>query len=157
MVIGYGGGWLSTRALAGGVPSAGPETGFGVPGVFSVRWLTGAEPHSGTTFEVVGSTGFAVLVVVACLVLAERVPVLVSPMAAVGALALTVYTGQILAIRVLMDVAPEAVQGLRTWLWFAAVALLGATSWRSVVGRGPLEWLVTWTSSRAAQRSSASP
>ncbi len=150
LVGGYGGGWLSTRLLAGGVPSAGPEAGFSVPGVFDVRWLSGAQPHSGTTFEVVGSTGFAVLVVVACLVVAERLPAPVAPLAAVGALALSVYTVHIVVIRVLMDVAPDAAQGPRTWLWFAVAALVGATAWRSLVGRGPLEWLLTWTSSRAA-------
>ena len=157
VVAGYGGGWLSTQLLAGGAPSAGPEAGFGAPGVFSVRWLTGAEPHSGTTFEVVGSTGFAVLVVVGCLLLAERLPAPVAPVAAVGALALTVYTVHIVAIRVLMDVAPDAAQGFGTWLWFAVVALAGATAWRSAIGRGPLEWLLTWTSSRAAGLTPSSP
>jgi uncharacterized membrane protein YeiB len=156
-VAGYGGGWLSTRFLADGVPSDGPESGFGVPGVFDVRWLTGAEPHSGTTFEVLGSTGVAVLVVVGCLLLAERLPVPVVPVAAVGALALSVYTVHIVAIRVVMDVAPEAAQGFRTWLWFASVALVGATAWRAAVGRGPLEWLLTWTSSRAARLPPSAP
>jgi hypothetical protein len=28
--------------------------------------------------------------------------------------------------------------------------VLGAGLWRLVVGRGPLEWLLTWTSRRAA-------
>jgi uncharacterized membrane protein YeiB len=157
VVLGYGGGWLSTRLLAAGDPSAGPETGFGVPGVFDVRWLTGAEPHSGTTFEVVGSTGVAVLVVVGCLVLAERLPALVAPVAAVGALALTVYTVHLLVIRVLMDVAPDAAQGFPTWLWLAGGALVGATAWRATVGRGPLEWLLTWTSSRAARLPPSAP
>ena len=150
-VVGYGGGWLSTRLLGGGVPSAGPETGFTAPlGSFRVAWLTGAEPHSGTTFEMVGSTGFALLVVVACLVVAERLPRVTAPLAAVGALALTVYTVQLVAIRVLMDVAPAAARGPVSWAWFATVALLGAWLWRRSVGRGPLEWLLTWSSSRAA-------
>ena len=151
VVVGYGGGWLSTQLLGGGVPSAGPETGFTAPpGSFRVAWLTGAEPHSGTAFEVVGSTGFALLVVVACLVLAERLPRLTAPLAAVGALALTVYTVQLVAIRVLMDVAPAAARGPVSWAWFAGVALVGAWLWRRSVGRGPLEWLLTWSSSKAA-------
>jgi MYXO-CTERM domain-containing protein len=150
VVVGYGGGWLSTRLLTGGVPSAGPEAGFGVPGVFSLRWLSGAEPHSGTTFDVVGSTGFAVLVIVACLRAAERLPRICTPFAAVGAMALTVYSLQLVAIRVLGEVEPGAPSGAVTWLWFALAALAGATAWRRLVGRGPLEWLLTWTSSRAA-------
>ena len=49
--LGYLGGWMSTRALAGSVPSAGPEAGFAAPvGEWEAAWLTGAEPHSGTTF-----------------------------------------------------------------------------------------------------------
>jgi uncharacterized membrane protein YeiB len=157
VVTGYGTGWLSTLWLAGGVPSSGPETGFTAPGAFDVRWLTGAEPHSSTTSEMVGSTGFALLVVVACLALADRLPRLVAPLAAVGALALTVYTVQILAIRVLLDLAPQAAQGVGTWAWFALVALVGATLWRHAVGRGPLEWLLTWSSSRAAGLAPSSP
>ncbi len=157
-IVGYGGGWLSTQLLAGGVPADGPEAGFSAPlGSFAGRWLTGAEPHSGTTFEMVGSTGVAVLVVAACLVLADRLPAVTAPPAAVGALALTVYTVHVVAIRVLMDVAPEAARGAGTWAWFAGAALLGAWLWRRTVGRGPLEWLLTWTSSRAARLPPSAP
>jgi uncharacterized membrane protein YeiB len=105
----------------------------------------------------VGSTGFALLVVVACLVAADRFGAIVAPVAAVGALALSVYTAQIVAIRVLMDVAPAAAQGAASWLAFTIAALLGATLWRLAVGRGPLEWLLTWTSSRAARLPPSSP
>jgi uncharacterized membrane protein YeiB len=158
VVAGYGGGWLSTEILGGGVPSAGPETGFTAPpGSFRVAWLTGAQPHSGTAFELVGSTGFAVLVIVACLVLAERLPALTAPLGSVGALALSVYTAHIVAIRVLLDLAPRAAEGAVTWLVFALVALVTATLWRRTIGRGPLEWLVTWTSSRAAGLRPSSP
>ncbi len=158
VVAGYGGGWVSTRVLASGVPSRGPEAGFRFPpGEWRAGWLTGAEPHSGTPFEVVGSTGVAVLVLVTCLVLAEWSPAAVAPVGAVGALALTVYTVHILAIRVLMDVAPQAAQGADSWFVFVGVAVLGATTWRLTVGRGPLEWLLTWTSSRAAGLPPSSP
>ena len=157
-VVGYGGGWLSTQVFGGGVPSAGPETGFTAPpGSFRVAWLTGAEPHSGTTFEIVGSTGVALLVVVTCLAVADRFGSIVAPVAAVGALALSVYSAQIVAIRVLMDVAPAAAQGTAGWLAFTVAALLVATLWRRAVGQGPLEWLLTWTSSRAARLPPSSP
>ena len=158
VVVGYGGGWLTTNLLAGGVTSAGPEAGFRFPpGEWRVSWLTGAAPHSGTTFEMVGSAGVAVLVIVACLVLAERLPAPVIPVAAVGALALSVYTVHVVAIRVVMDVAPAAARGSTTWAWFAVAAVLGAGLWRLVVGRGPLEWLLTWTSRRAAGLVASSP
>ncbi|TQN43317.1 putative membrane protein YeiB [Blastococcus colisei] len=150
-VVGYGGGWLSTRALAGGVPSSGPEEGFASPvGEWEPAWLTGAEPHSGTTFEIVGSTGFAVLVIAGCLVLADLVPVLVAPLAAVGALALSVYSAHIVVIWALTAVDPAAAQGLGDWVLFALCATATATVWRARLGRGPLERLLTWSSTRAA-------
>ncbi|MCF6745675.1 DUF1624 domain-containing protein [Blastococcus sp. KM273128] len=155
--VGYGLGWASTRLLAAGVPSAGPETGFAAPGVFDASWLTGAEPHSGTTFEVVGSTGVALLVVAGCLVAAERLPRLTSPVAAVGALALTVYATHLVAIRVLVEIMPGRVEGGVLWLCFAVAALAGAWAWRRAIGRGPLESLVTWTSSRAAGLAPSAP
>jgi uncharacterized membrane protein len=158
VVVGYGGGWLTTTLLAGGRASAGPEAGFGSsPGEWRLSWLTGAEPHSGTTFEMVGSTGVAVLVIVGCLVLAETLPLLTAPVAAVGALALSVYTTHVVALWVLTDVSPASTRGFTTWAWFAVAALLGAWPWRRAVGRGPLEWLLTWTSSRAAGVAPSAP
>ena len=152
MVVGYGGGWLTTDLLAGGVPSAGPEDGFRFPpGEWRVSWLTGAEPHSGTTFEMVGSTGVAVLVIVVCLVLRRAAAGAGHrPVAAVGALALSVYT-------VARGRHPGA-DGRRAGGGPGALDLGLVRGGRGarrgavalVVGRGPLEWLLTWTSSRAA-------
>ncbi|MGY1803998.1 heparan-alpha-glucosaminide N-acetyltransferase domain-containing protein [Blastococcus sp. SYSU D00922] len=150
-VVGYVGGWMSTRALADGLPSAGPEEGFAAPvGEWRAAWFTGAEPHSGTTFELVGSCGFAVLVLAACLVVADRLPLLTFPLRAVGALALTVYTAQIVVLWALLQVGPERPEGAGLWLAFVVSALAGAGLWWWRLGRGPLERLLTWTSSRAA-------
>jgi len=49
------------------------------------------EPHSSTTFEVVGNVGVALLVLAGALVAAERWPRPLAPLAAVGAMALTAY------------------------------------------------------------------
>jgi uncharacterized membrane protein YeiB len=150
-LVGYGGGWLTTRTPADGVPSRGPETGFGFPvGEWRAAWLTGAEPHSGTTFELVGSTGFAVLVVAGCLVVADRLPVLTAPLGAVGALALSVYSAHIVVLWALLAVDPLATEGVDVWLLFVTGALVAATVWRARLGRGPLERLLTWSSRRAA-------
>jgi uncharacterized membrane protein YeiB len=48
-------------------------------------------------------------------------------------------------------------EDLATWLALATAAVLGATLWRLRIGRGPLEWLLTWTSSRAAGLPPSSP
>ena len=145
-VVGYGGGWLSARLLAPGQQLEGIETGFDLSGTWDAAWFAGAEPHSGTTFEVVGSTGVALVVIGTCLVVADRLPRLTYPLASVGALALTVYSAQIVAIRVLAAGGED----WGTWAAFTLTALVLATVWRLQLGRGPLERLLTWSSRRAA-------
>ena len=146
-VAGSLGGWLSTRALAPGERLAGIETGFGSSGDWDPAWFAGAQPHSSTPFEVVGAGGSAVAVIGVCLVLADLLPRLTSPLASVGALALSVYTAQIVAIR-LVDADHAAGWGL--WVRFSLTAVVLATAWRLRLGRGPLERLLTWSSRRAA-------
>ncbi len=146
-VLGYVGGLLSTRELTPGQEPEGIEAGFDPSGAWDPAWFAGAQPHSGTPFEVVGSGGLAVAVVGVCLVLADLLPRLTYPLAAVGALALSVYTAQIVAIRVL-DAGYGADWGL--WLRFTLTALVLATAWWLLLGRGPLVRLLAWRSRRAA-------
>ncbi|RFU22655.1 heparan-alpha-glucosaminide N-acetyltransferase domain-containing protein [Geodermatophilus marinus] len=146
-LTGYSGGRMTTLALAGGQPSAGPEDGFDALGEWDPAWLSGAAPHSGTPFEVVGSTGVALAVLGVFLVLADLLPRLVYPLASVGALALTVYSAHLVALAWLDPGFPA---GTGLWLWFCAVAVVGATAWRLILGPGPLELLLTWSSTRAA-------
>jgi uncharacterized membrane protein YeiB len=97
-----------------------------------------AEPHSSTTFEVVGNTGVALLVVGLCLALAPRLPRLVAPVAAVGALALTAYTVHVVAIAV----AGEQVvwqPRVATWSAFLLVTTAACWLWHATLGRGPFE------------------
>jgi uncharacterized membrane protein YeiB len=156
--VGYAGGWLTTQVVAEGASSEGPEEGFDFPvGDWQWAWLSGAEPHSGTPFEMVGSAGVAVLVIAVCLVVADLLPRLTAPLGAVGALALSVYSVQIAAIWVLADVDRDATEGVAAWCAFAVCAIVGATLWRTFLGRGPLERLLTWTSSRAAGVPPSSP
>lgn len=150
-VLGYLGGLLTTRRWAGGAPSAGPEEGFPAePGTWDAAWFSGAAPHSGTTFELVGSCGTAVAVLGVCLVLADLFPLVTAPLAAVGALALSVYTAHVLALWLVGRLDPGAEGGPGTWLVFACSAVLGATVWRTALGRGPFERLLTWSSARTA-------
>ncbi|MDP9430169.1 MAG: DUF1624 domain-containing protein [Actinomycetota bacterium] len=146
-VLGYAVGLLTTRQLAAGRRPAGIEAGFGSPGEWDPAWFAGAEPHSSTPFEVIGSGGVAVAVIGVCLVVADLLPRLTYPLASVGALALSVYTAQIVAIAVL-DVGSAGDWG--RWARFTLTAVLLATAWRLRLGRGPLERLLTWSSQRAA-------
>jgi uncharacterized membrane protein YeiB len=146
-VLGYAGGRLSAEVTGPARRFAGIEAGFGRPGEWDPAWFAGAEPHSGTTFEVVGSAGVAVAVIGMCLVVADRLPRATYPMASVGAMALTVYTAQIVAIRI---GELDSSGGWGLWARFAVSALVLASVWRLRLGRGPLERLLTWSSSRAA-------
>ncbi len=145
-LLGYGGGWLSTQWWSGGTPVDGD--GFSErPDVWDPVWLTGATPHSGTTFEILGSVGVALVVIAVCLVLAERLPTVTFPFAAVGAMALTVYTAQVVAVWVLgtLDYVDNT-----AWSAYVLASLVFATAWRVLLGRGPLERLLTRSSSRVA-------
>ncbi|MGY1666553.1 heparan-alpha-glucosaminide N-acetyltransferase domain-containing protein [Geodermatophilus sp. SYSU D00696] len=146
-VLGYVGGRLSTLEFAPGERLAGIEAGFGAEGEWDPAWFAGAEPHSSTPFEVLGSGGVAVAVIGLCLVLADLLPRLTWPLASVGALALSVYTAQIVAIEV-FDV--DYGESWGQWVRFSLTAVLLASVWRWQLGRGPLERLLTWSSRRAA-------
>jgi uncharacterized membrane protein YeiB len=145
-VLGYGAGWTTTRWwgqaasaqawVDGDVDSRSP----------SLAWLSGAAPHSGTTSEIVGSVGVALVVIAGCLVVAERLSRATFPLVSVGAMALTAYTGSVLAPAVL-DEYPE---GGWAWLAFVAATVVVATGWRLSLGQGPLERLLSESSRRAA-------
>jgi uncharacterized membrane protein YeiB len=106
-----------------------------------------AEPHSSGLWEVIGSGGFAVAVIAACLLLCRTVIVwIVLPIRAVGAMPLTAYTVQL----VVWAIVAEAVLGRASDLsgfralepfWPMTLGLLvGCTAWALLIGRGPLEW-----------------
>ncbi len=144
-VLGYGAGWVTARWWGQAASAQAWVDGDIDARTWSLTWLSGAAPHSGTTFEIVGSVGVALIVIVACLVVAERLPGATFPMVSVGAMALTAYTGGVLAPAVLVEY-PE---GGWAWLAFIAVTVVVATGWRLAVGQGPLERLLS-TSSRWA-------
>jgi uncharacterized membrane protein YeiB len=105
--------------------------------------------HSGSTFEVVGSTGFALAVLGLCLLISGRLRWVLYPVAAVGAMALTAYTAHVVVLAALGDDAFEQ-QDNTLYLVFVVAALLGCAAWTLLFGRGPLERLLTTTSRRVA-------
>jgi hypothetical protein len=125
-------------------------------------------PHDDTMFEALGSGGFALGVLGLCLLVGARggtdaddgrarqvargvALVATAPLAAVGAMALTVYSAQIVVIwwwsragvdlLVYPDNGPLGVMVL--------IALAGATLWRALFGRGPLERVFTGVARKA--------
>nr|WP_279395524.1 heparan-alpha-glucosaminide N-acetyltransferase domain-containing protein [Thermobifida halotolerans] len=115
----------------------------------SPAWLLVASPHSGTTFEIAGAVGTALLVLAGCLVLADLLRWGVYPLAAAGSMALTCYVGHVMVIAVLGDAAHDTTP----WLLetFVAGALLFATLWKLLLGRGPLERLLGWAAGLAVR------
>jgi len=137
-----------------------PETGE-APDIwssFDLRALVSIEPHSGTPFEVIGSGGFAMGVIALALLATRRRVIrwILYPVASVGAMALTAYSAHVVVIFALAD---YAWQGVDNWLylWFVLGALVICTVWTTLLGRGPLERLLTWVSTRTASLVPAPP
>ncbi|CAD5990227.1 DUF418 domain-containing protein [Agreia sp. COWG] len=115
----------------------------GFDGVDAFGWtrLLGAEPHSGSPFEIVGGIGVALVVVALCLGVANRFPRATAPVAAVGSMSLTIYCLHVVAINVS---GLSAMPGPELWVLvtFIAGAITVAVIWTRFFRRGPLEALV---------------
>ncbi|MEU9144111.1 DUF418 domain-containing protein [Streptomyces sp. NPDC048349] len=141
---------LRSRAESG-KSSAGSEeaSSFG-SGSFetpqSASELLSAGPHSGTTFDIIGSVGVAVLVVVGATVLLARLPRLrrlAKPVIAVGTMSLTAYVGHFLVQTAVGIPAGESTQV--SWVPVLALilgAIVFAAVWSRFFRRGPLEALL---------------
>ena len=127
-----------------------PSPGFILPDLAALART--AEAHSGGLAEVVGSGAFAMAVIGLCLLAAQGgrwLRALLSPVAAVGSMALTAYSVHLVALWRVGDAYWE-LTGLRLLVPFVGIAVVGCTLWRFFLGRGPLERLLTWVSWRAA-------
>ena len=139
----------------GSVPEETPppeDTFGGIASYFDYSYLWTARAHSGSPFEVVGSTGFA-MIVLGLSLLATRpraIRWILYPVASVGAMALTAYSVHIFAIAILGGGVYDVTDN---WLWlaFSLVALVLCTAWTILVGRGPLEQALTRISHDAAR------
>lgn len=125
--------------------------------VDDARWLWTSMPHTSTTLETVGGIGVALIVLPACLFLAERFPRPLAPFTAAGALGLTIYVTHAL-VMAWEELVPDQMGGALGWLVgnlaevFFAVAILGAFLWRRHIGRGPLEAGVSTLSNTVVPR-----
>lgn len=140
--VGYGVGVLAAGAIGGRTASTGSAAPAGALGTgFDWASLLTVEPHSGSPFEMVGSTGVALAVLGLCLRVSVPLRWLLLPLAAVGAMPLSAYTGHLLAIPVTVGAAGVSPDD-GAWLAFSLVAMLLCTAWFVLLGRGPLERLV---------------
>jgi len=138
-VLGYGAGVAAESAVASST----------TPVPLDVRLLATVEAHSGSPFEVVGSTGFALAVLALCLLAARPLRIPLYPVAAVGSMALSAYTAHVVIVWAIGDGAfTRADNGL--YLAFVVGALVLCSLWARFLGRGPLERLLTGVSTRLA-------
>jgi uncharacterized membrane protein YeiB len=117
---------------------------------FDPRLLATVEPHSGSPFEIVGSTGFALAVLALCLLAAPRARRALYPLAAVGSMALSAYTAHVVIVYFIGHNAfRQTDNGL--FLAFAVGALVLCSAWALTLGRGPLERVLSWVATVAAR------
>jgi hypothetical protein len=116
-------------------------------------WLATGAPHAGTPFDLLGTIGCAVALLGAMLLLGhvERpilrrvIDVAAAPLAAAGAMTLTLYTAHV----VFMNSPLEVFTPTTAYAIQVSAVLLFATIWRKTVGRGPLEAAVSTIGARA--------
>jgi hypothetical protein len=138
------------RSLAEDGPSSGGsgsmplDSGSFEPQLSASSLLT-ASRHSGTTFDIIGSLGVAITVIVCARVAMERLPWLrrlAKPVIAVGTMSLTAYVGHFVAQSMLSVPSGDTQQSWVPLLMFLLGATLFATIWSRFFRRGPLESLV---------------
>jgi uncharacterized membrane protein YeiB len=122
-----------------GVPYAGEAS---TPGQALAQLFLSPRDHSSSVVDVVGTAGLAVAVIALCLLVfdgrgrvAERIAF---PLAAVGSMPLTVYSGHLVVIAML----PTYPESAEAWGRFALGSVVFAMMWRRFLGRGPLERVV---------------
>jgi len=103
-------------------------------------WLLVAGPHSGTTFDLLTVTGSALMVLGVCLLLTRPAVLrtVLYPLAAVGAMTLTLYTVHVVVLA--FDLGELGSR--HYYLTHVAVALVVAPLWLWFFSKGPLEALV---------------
>lgn len=137
--------------------------GWAPPDSYAAAVLS-AEAHSGGIVEVVSSTGFAMAVLGACLLVC-RTPLtwVLAPLRAVGSMPLTAYVGQVvawalIALAVLGDTTDlRAFRDLHLLGWFCLGAIVLCSLWAILVGRGPLESALAAVSRRAVPTGGGQP
>lgn len=114
------------------------------------------EGHTGTTFDFLSSTGVALIVIALCLIAERVVRWVLFPIAAVGSMSLTAYSGHVIALWLEDGQVPYTFD---RWLTYALVAIIACTIWRLFFFKGPLEWamsrIATWASGGRRRRSVA--
>lgn len=151
-VIGYGLGAVGMVAGIGTLQGAGGsgEGGWGAyPQALADADPLGAvlasvfavDPHTGGVAEILGSGGFALVVISLCLLLARPLRWMLLPLGALGSMPLSAYSLHVVSVA-LISGPGGFVQSNAFWALTAIALIVIATAWSVFAGRGPLERLV---------------
>ncbi len=113
--------------------------------------LVTADAHSGGTAEVLGSGGFALIVIGLCLLLSRPLRWVLLPVAALGSMPLTAYSLHVMSFFVFAGPS-GSLHSNAVWGISALALLVLATLWAIFLRRGPLERLVGWCADTMAGR-----
>lgn len=154
-VLAVAGGTLGAVGHAVGVEDSGMSPPFGTamtwedygdrltsldPWAGVIGSFTADAPHSAGTAEILGSGGFALVVIALCLLASGPLRWILLPLAALGSMPLTAYTAHVISIVVVGSPGGFPVDPA-FWGATTAALLIGATLVSIVWGRGPLERL----------------
>jgi uncharacterized membrane protein YeiB len=151
----------AASSLPPGVPAGAPIRAEDAP-LPPVPWerLLDVQPHSGSTFELLGALGVAIGVTATCCLVARRHAGVLAPMSATGRVALTLYVGHVVAMSVWVALGrpgadpgvPADLGGWTPFVVLALVSVVGAGLWQRTGRTGPLESVVRWSSHRLDDR-----
>ncbi|WP_104046037.1 heparan-alpha-glucosaminide N-acetyltransferase domain-containing protein [Arthrobacter sp. ZGTC412] len=103
-------------------------------------WLTAVSPYSNTPFNVLHNLGAAMALLGVVLLLTHSGARIFSPFAAFGAMTLTLYSAHVILLSLDILDANRPLVGL----WIQIISfMLFALVWRSSIGRGPLELIIS--------------
>lgn len=105
----------------------------------SLWWLGVLAPHTTTPFDLLYTLGIATAVLGACMMMGVVVPGLVTPLAIMGSMPLTMYSLHLLMLEV-----PFFPEGLALYLLQAVILFGFAFLWSRRFERGPLEGAVNF-------------
>ncbi len=140
--------WLVARGqVEGALPADADEVVVtGETPTDSWWWLVLDSPHSTTSLDLAHTTGTALVLLGALLLVGQRFAGWLRPLAWVGGMTLTLYT--LHAIALSYDWGPDDPEQL--WVTHVVAVLLVGAAWRSWARRGPLEEVVSSASAGAA-------
>jgi hypothetical protein len=152
--------WTVSGLLLVGSQGLAPRTAAGLlvsstdPDVpkHSWWWLLAASPYSAMPLELLHTIGTAMIVLGGLILAGRYIRQVIDVLAPAGSMTLTLYAAHVLFLSTgVLGVRPFASFGLQV-----AAALLAGVLWRNLVGRGPLEAVVSAVAASVRKRAAGS-